>query len=446
MQTPRTPAWVVWVVPALLASTSGLGLSLYYATRTGLPEPEKLMLDRVHQQILRVHVDPQDPHELMLRAIHGMVSGLDPYSEFVRPDQAKEFDRQTSGVYEGIGVLMVPGVLPITVLYPLLGGPAEKAGIRVGDQILAVDGVALEGSEPDRVTEQARDMLLGAPDTRVTITVRRGDGAPFDVALVRGPVQQSSVRWTRFVDAERGIGYLHIGSFQNQTYRELDAALGELAGQQTLRALILDLRFNGGGLLEQALPVVNHFLPEGVITTLVERDRPRLEHRTKPGECKLPDLPLVLLVDRHSASASEIVASALQDHGRARVVGERTYGKAMVQSILRWPDLPMRLKLTTGRYLTPDGRDLNGPRKADGKQTGGVVPHVESLLEPLVAAAVHARLASPQAVPAAYRAEAEALARRLEHPLPEPVGPERDQQLARAIDEARRLMDLERGR
>jgi carboxyl-terminal processing protease len=440
MEPARTPAWVIWVVPGLAVLAAGLGLTLYRTNRTGLPEPERTMLELVQDRVLRQHVDGQDPHELVLRAIDGMVRGLDPYSDFIRPDEVQRFDRLTTGSYDGIGVLMAPGIVPVTVLYPMPDGPAERAGLQVGDELLAVDGTPLQAESPDALAELAHARLTGPTDTRIVVTIRRGDLRPFDVPLVRSSVQQRSVHWVRFVEPALGVGYLHVASFQRQTVAEFDAALDLLQRERALAALVLDLRWNGGGLLEESVPLVNRFLRDGVIATLIERGQPRHEHRAQPDRCTRPELPLVVLINAESASASEIVAGALQDHRRARIVGERSYGKAAVQSIFRWNDLPMRLKLTTGRYQTPNGRDIEGPRQRDGTQQGGILPDVESRVERDLAQRIQLGLNGQHDLPPAHAAAARALATRLQLPLTTPLGPDQDPQLAAAIGEARRLL------
>lgn len=428
------PFWAVPVCVVIAATTTLLAARLAFSI-TDLPAEELRALRVVYHQIQAEYVEPVDGRELMLAAIEGMVDHLDEHSAFIPPEEAKEFDEDTTGHYEGIGIVMVPERVPLTVLFPFPDGPAARAGLRVGDEILAVDGERIDQVSKEAILEEARKRLLGPPGTSVTLSVRRGQEATFEAVVERGEVQRPSVKWARSL--ESGIGYVYVERFQEHTTDELDRALERLRAAGGLRGLVLDLRFDRGGLLGQAVRLANRFVPRGVIVSLKRRGNQELRrYEADPKECRHPDLALVLLVNGGSASASEVVAGALQDHARATLVGTRTYGKGVVQSIFRWPELDFRLKLTTAHYYTPNGRNIERSmrRKEDGPAPGGIAPDVEVKVDHETEVAIHAALASWEAPPA-YAADVRELCRRLGIEYREPLPPAKDPQLRAALDE-----------
>lgn len=408
-----------------------------------LPSEELRMLRLVYRQVMQDHVEAHDGHGLLRDAIAGMVKSLDDYSAFVPPERASSFDSETTGEYQGIGVTMVARQVPITVLYPMRGGPAEQAGIGVGDRIVAIDGEVLEDLTPDNVADEARTRLRGKPGSSVRLLVERRGGDREEIALERADVQRPSVKWVRLMDEPTArVGYVYVKAFQQHTAAEFDAALRDLetGAGGALDALIVDLRFDPGGLLTESVAIANRFLRGGNIVSLRARDdREQSRIDADPSKTTHPDLPLVLLVNEHSASASEVLCGALQDHGRATLVGKRTFGKGVVQSIYRWQDLDFRLKLTTSRYYTPNGRNIGSKMRGphDGDATAGIAPDVEVNLSAAATRAVAEHLGRDE-VPPPYKSAAAALAAELDFaPEPPPLGPDVDAQLARALEIAR---------
>jgi carboxyl-terminal processing protease len=434
----RLPVWVMLLNAALAFAVTVLGIKVWSLSAEGLPPRELTMLRLVCNQVVKEHVFEHERDVLVRRAIVGMVQGLDRYSEFVPPEAVKEFERDTTGRYEGIGITMVPRRSPITVLSLAAGGPAEQAGMQVGDEIVRIDGEDVEGLEASSVLEEARKRLLGKPGTRVTLSVRRESAArPLEIDVSRGAVQQMSVHWARLVDAEAGIGYVYVSAFQEHTIDEFDAALERLqvlAGGR-LRGLVVDLRFNPGGLLDQCVSMTNRLLPGGTIVSLKRRNGEEVERReADPAKCTWPDLPVVVLVNGRSASASEVLAAALQDNGRARLVGVRTFGKGVVQSIYSWDGLDFRLKLTTSHFYTPSGRNIEGHLRRDhvNPSSGGVEPDEVVPVPGETERAISAGLNEIE-IPERLRPAAEALAERLGLSLARPLGPDQDPQLAAAV-------------
>ncbi len=430
----RIPLWFLILNMAMMLAAFVLGL-WQGDTLRGLPAEEAMILRLAHQQVIQDHVDEHDPGELLHRAIDGMVNDLDRYSAYVPPREVRQFEENTTGSYEGIGVLMAPLTSPITVLFPLSGGPAEREGIQVGDQILAIDGEDMTQFPVSELSAEAQDRLKGEAGQPVTLAIARGE-EKFDVVLQRGPVQRPSVKWARLIDEAAGIGYLHLSDFQNHTQEEFDIVVAELeaTAPDGLRALVVDLRFNPGGILEECVDLANRFLSGGVIVSLKKRNAETVQvHEADPEVCSLPDLPVVLLVNGESASASEVLAGALQDRQRAVLVGERTYGKGVVQSIYRWRDLDFRLKLTTSHYYTPNGRRIEqGP-------DGGLEPDRVVEMDAELVHQVREQLGQLEP-PKSFREAAHLLATELGRPLQEPMPPEEDTQLAAALEEARRIL------
>lgn len=435
----RLPLWFLLGGWLIVSAAFVLGLLVGQRDRTPLPEPQATALRLVLRQVEQSHVDEHRLGELLDRALRGMVSSLDEYSEYVAADEVAHFDENTTGTYEGIGVVSLVHDGELLVHFPLPGGPAERAGLEPGDCIVAVDGSAVADWPAAQRSDQANQRLRGPAGEPVRVSVRRGAEPPFAVELVRGPIQKPSVRWTRLLDAEHGLGYTRIGDFHRTTASELQQAILDLQQQcpHGLRGLIVDLRWNGGGLLDQCVGVARLFVAAGNIVTTRHRGDIVAEQTfdAVPEQCRYPELPLVLLVNGGTASASEVVTGALQDHGRAAVVGSRTYGKGVINTIYTWRNQPFRLKLTTARYFTPKGRNLDKPHDAAHRdQPGGIVPDREVELPLELQRQVLQRLEGYE-VPARFRAAVRELDQRIGRPHADLPGADVDLQLAAALDE-----------
>ncbi|ABC80445.1 S41 family peptidase [Anaeromyxobacter dehalogenans] len=301
------------------------------------------------------YLEPVDERELVYGAIDGMMARLDAHSAFMRPEVFEQLRDETTGEFDGLGleVALEDGVL--TVVSPMAESPGERAGLRPGDRILAIDGA----STHELGLAGSIRRMKGAPGSQVVLEVdRAGFTAPQRLTLVRERVRTQSVD-LRVLDAGRGYLYLRVKAFQERTDRALAKALADgreaLGGE--IRGLVLDLRNNPGGLLDQAVRVADAFLAEGIIVSTEGRDRREVEvQRARPKGTE-PGYPMIVLVNRGTASASEIVAGALQDNGRAVVMGTQTYGKGSVQTIVELED-GSGLKLTVARYYTPRHRSI----------------------------------------------------------------------------------------
>lgn len=313
----------------------------------GLLENLKIFSEALHY-IETGYVKPVSGKDLIYGAIKGMMQVLDPHSVFMPPDMLKELEVETKGEFGGVGMEITSKDDYIYVVSPIEDTPAWKAGIKAGDKIIKIDGQSTKGmSVMDAVKK-----LRGPKGTKVTITiVREGVDKPFDVTITRDIIKIKSVRYEF---KEPGIAYFKIRSFQENTDEELDKAYKELSSKGEIKGIILDLRNNPGGLLSQAVAVAERFLPKGklVVYTKGRNDSDSMRFISK-GDKTYPYVPMVVLVNAGSASASEIVTGALKANGRAVVVGERTFGKGSVQSILPLSD-GSAIKLTTAYYYTPD--------------------------------------------------------------------------------------------
>ncbi len=323
---------------------------------------------RVYQEITANYVDQVDPGEFMRAGIDGMLRTLDPYTVFIGENEGDELDLVTNGKYGGVGVSIGIRDGAITVLNLIEGYSAAKQGVQIGDRILTIDGKPTTGLS----LEGVRQLVRGAPGTEVRITVEREDEKrPLEFVLLREEIPVRNVTYSGFVAP--GIGLIRLERFSRTAGDDVRGALKGLEAQQKLRGVILDLRDNPGGLLDVAVDVVAKFVPESSLVVSTRGRRPDSERRYYSDETPMePDVPLAVLVNRSTASASEIVAGAVQDLDRGVIVGTRTFGKGLVQTIARISETAS-LKLTTARYYTPSGRCIQEidywHRKDDGSVT-----------------------------------------------------------------------------
>jgi len=308
------------------------------------------------------YVEEVDERDLIEKAIQGMVQSLDPHSSFLTPEGMKELQVDTQGEFGGIGIEihMPDGVL--TVVAPIDGTPAAEAGIQAGDKIIKVDGELTK----DMDLLEAVSKMRGPKGTKVTLTIwREGLAEPIDYELIRDTIPIDSIRSALI---QEGFGYVRITNFREKTTDDLSEALEKLeSGEVPLKGLILDLRNNPGGLLDQSVSVADLFLEHGTIVSMKGRnERDQRVFSAIPNKVKR-NYPIVILINNGSASASEIVAGALQDHKRALILGTTSFGKGSVQNVEILRD-DYGLKLTIARYYTPSGRSI---------QAQGIEPDVE---------------------------------------------------------------------
>ncbi len=377
---------------------------------------EAAVYARIRNLILEDYVDEVEPRQILYNALHGMLEGLDPYSRFYEPEETRGLEEETSGRFAGIGIVIEPGSPPITIAFPQPDSPAEKAGLRVGDRIVEIDGHAVEEADPDQV----RDRIRGEEGTEVRLSVLPGAGGPRrEVSVRREVMRDTSVSLAHMLDGERGLGYLWISSFSDETVEEFDAAMEALRGQG-LKGLVLDLRFNPGGVLKAAVAIANRFVREGLIVETRGRSDDAWEvKKADPDEVCHEGLPVVLLQNGSTASASEVLAGALQDHRAAVLLGEPSFGKGFVQSIRPIDDEFGAVKLTTARYYTPLGRTFE---RTEERRTGGIEPDVIVEVAERAERALRNHLERYE-IPERYREEVEARRRRRgveEKPPPDP--------------------------
>ncbi len=307
------------------------------------------------------YVEPVKITTLVNGAINGMLETLDPHSSFMTPDVFKEMQTETRGTFGGVGFEITIRDKVLTVVAPIEDTPAFRAGIQSGDLILRIDGK----STKDMNLMDAVKVMRGPEGTKVTITIMRtGFTEPQDLTLTRAIIPIRSVRSKML---EEGYGYVKINQFIEKTHADMKAALEKLESKEgTLKGLILDLRNDPGGLLEQAVKVADEFLEAGMIVYTEGRVEGQKMKFYAQKKAKVRDYPMMVLVNAGSASASEIVAGALQDHGRAVILGTPTFGKGSVQTIIPLED-GSAVRLTTARYYTPNGRSI---------QAQGIVPDI----------------------------------------------------------------------
>ena len=296
------------------------------------------------------YVDEVDPDKLMEGAADGMVRDLDPYTEFIPEQRMSEFELLTTGKYGGIGSLIRKRDEWVVIAQPYENSPADRAGLKIGDRIVAIDGKSAEGF----TTEQVSARLKGEPGSKVRVTVRHLDGTEESVAITRERIAIPGIPYAGWID--EGIGYIRHNDFTEGCYEEMRAAIERLRAEGDLRGLVLDYRSNGGGIMQEAVKILSMFVPKGteVVSTKGRTDSSKQVYRTE-SEPILPDLPLAVLINGNSASAAEIVSGALQDLDRAVLIGQRSFGKGLVQST-RPLGYNTMVKLTTAKYYIPSGR------------------------------------------------------------------------------------------
>jgi len=346
----------------LLGVVLGITLSLgggVLAERDGqsnsLPWEDARLLAEVLERVKEEYVEPVDDSVLIESAVRGMVTDLDSHSQFLDSKQYEEIRISTTGSYSGVGLEVNVVDDKVTIVAPIDGTPAARAGLRSGDQILSIDGIEVDEHNVNETIERMR----GKAGTKVLITVARaGDPDPIPFSLVRSHVTVKSVRSEML---EPDVGYVRISHFSETTFKDLRKAIAGLkksaAGE--LRGLVLDLRNNPGGVLEAAVNVSDLFLDGGLIVSASGRGHDAtFRHEAHAGDV-LDGGMIVVMVNGGSASASEIVAGALQDNKRATIVGSQTFGKGSVQTVMPLSH-GRAIKLTTSRYFTPSGESING--------------------------------------------------------------------------------------
>ena len=296
---------------------------------------------------------PVDDVALMRGAINGMLEVLgDPHTSYMDPDEFTQLNASLSGEYEGIGAYVDTSTEYLTVISPIPGSPAEAAGLRSGDAILAIDGKDMTGVDPELVRKQ----VLGPAGSVVTLTIKRGDDAPFDVKITRAKIVIKSAEGKML---DNGIAYVQITTFGDKTTPELIATLETLMAQNP-KGVILDLRNNGGGYLQTAIEVSSQFIPEGEVVMYERYGSGERDTYLSLEGGLATDIPMVVLINEGTASASEIVAGALQDYGRAKLVGVLSYGKGSVQLPTMLSNDQGAVKVTIAKWLTPNERLIHG--------------------------------------------------------------------------------------
>jgi carboxyl-terminal processing protease len=308
------------------------------------------VLSEVLHKIERNYVEDTDPQDILYGAIKGMVRTLDPHSFFMSPEEYKELMVETKGKFSGVGIEITIRNHVLTVVSPIEGTPAFKAGIKAGDQIIMIG----DKSSEELSIMDAVKLIRGPKGSKIKLTIRRKEiEKPIDFMITRDVIPIKSVR---SFSLPFDIGYIRISNFQSNTSKELSKALEDMENKKGVKGLILDLRNNPGGLLSQAVKVADKFLDSGLIVSIKGRDK-KEEESVAHKNGKPRKYPMIALVNEGSASASEIVAGALQDNKRALILGSTTFGKGSVQTLFPLSD-GSGLRLTTAIYYTPSGRSI----------------------------------------------------------------------------------------
>ena len=372
--------WMVFVL--LLCVGVAVGAPTEPDEPTALPKEDyyelyKILVDTM-DQVERNYVKDIDRRELIEAAIEGVLGRLDPYSAYISPEEISRFRSTVDSEFGGIGIQISVDEGKLTVISPLVGTPAYHAGLIAGDRIVEIDGKGTDGISIDEAVRR----LKGDVGTKVSLTViHPATTETVKVEIVRENIHVDTVlggcrkdddTWDFMLMPEEHIGYIRVIGFSRDTAEEIKKVLERLK-KEDIRGLILDLRFNPGGLLSSAIEVSDLFISQGRIVSTKGRNSPERSWDAQ-NEGTFEGFPVVVLVNRYSASASEIVSAALQDHKRAVVVGERTWGKGSVQNVIELEGGSSALKLTTAGYCRPNGKNIHRFPNAEDTDQWGVVP------------------------------------------------------------------------
>lgn len=356
-QTPRRRVWLLGLMLALVFGV-WIGKGWEHTGHATESYEELRTFSEVLTQVQKNYVDETKVKDLVQGAIRGMLSTLDPHSAYMTPEMYKEMQVETKGEFGGVGIQIGVKDNRLAVIAPIEGTPAYRAGIKAGDFITRVN------DEPtkDLTLMDAVQKMRGPKGTKVNLTIQRdGTADPLQFSLVRDTIKIESVK-SKVLD---NIGYVRLTQFQEATGRDLSKALKQFK-EQKIHSTILDLRNNPGGLLTAAVEVSEQFLPNGKLVVYTKGRESKKDEWFAKGKDQMEDAPMIILVNEGSASASEIVAGALQDYGRAVIVGTTSFGKGSVQTILPLGD-GSGLRLTTAKYYTPKGRSI---------QSTGITPDI----------------------------------------------------------------------
>ena len=374
MLKKKPSSWKLWLIVALSAVCWSIAPPMYQNPSAGSEDTYKglKIFSDVIELIEKNYVDPVDSKELINKAIQGMVHSLDPHSSFLPPDAFNELQIDTRGEFGGIGIVITFQKGVLTVISPIEGTPAHKAGIKAGDIIVKIN----DESAKDMMLWEAVKKMRGPKNTAVRITIQReGLQAPKEFTLVRDIIPIESVK---SLVLKPGYGYIRISNFNESTTKDLKASLESLESMKggEFKGLVLDLRDNPGGLLNQAIDIADLFIDEGIIVSI----KGRLQKHTKVYQAHTNTVsrryPIVVLINEGSASASEIVAGALQDQKKAVIMGTTSFGKGSVQTVEALRD-GYGLKYTIAKYYTPSGRSIHNQ---------GIIPNIVVKPKPVIEA------------------------------------------------------------
>jgi carboxyl-terminal processing protease len=364
--TRRSPKWKTLLISASVVCAGALTVAAgdsYFEISKNLE-----IFNELYKELNVYYVDDTQPGQLMKTGIDAMLSSLDPYTQYIPESDMEDYRFMTTGQYGGIGAMIKRKDDRVVVSEPYEGYPAMKAGMWAGDEILEVDGRSIPGMATDEVSK----LLKGQAGTTVKVLVRRNNGEPVLHTLTREEIKIPDVPYKGIIDVEKGIGYIKLNSFTQTAGQEVRNAVKELK-EQGARRIVLDLRGNGGGLLREAVNIVNLFVPKN---ELVVETKGRIAEWDKTyktlSEPLDASIPLAILVDGGSASASEIVSGAFQDLDRGVIIGERTFGKGLVQQT-RDLFYNSKLKVTVAKYYIPSGRCIQKLDYSQRDSTGRVV-------------------------------------------------------------------------